>query len=127
VATGRSDFPNQVNNSLVFPGLFRGVLDVRARTISDRMAIAAAEELAAAAKIKGLAADRLLPTMGDWQVAARVAAATGAAAVAEGLARDPLSRDHLEELALGTIKQSRASLEKLVEAGLIRLPEEHKN
>jgi malate dehydrogenase (oxaloacetate-decarboxylating) len=91
------------------------------------MAIAAADELAAAAKVKGLAADRLLPNMEDWQVAARVAAATGAAAVAEKLARNPLSRDDLEKLALDTIKQSRASLEKLVEAGLIRLPEEHEN
>jgi len=79
VATGRSDFPNQVNNSLVFPGLFRGVLDVRARTISNRMAIAAAEELVAAAREKGLSPDRLLPSMDDWTAAARVAAATGAA------------------------------------------------
>jgi len=92
VATGRSDFPNQVNNSLVFPGLFRGVLDVRARTISDRMAIAAAEELVAAARDTGLRSDRLLPTMDDWTIAARIAAATGAAAVAEGLARNPMPR-----------------------------------
>jgi malate dehydrogenase (oxaloacetate-decarboxylating) len=54
VATGRSDFPNQVNNSLVFPALFRGVLDVRARRISDSMALAAAEALAAAARERGL-------------------------------------------------------------------------
>ena len=120
VATGRSDFPNQVNNSLVFPGIFRGVLDVRASTISDRMAIAAAEELVAAAKERGLGADRLLPTMDDWRVAARIAAATGTAAVAEGLARHPMSRGELEKLALNTIGQARASLERLVEAGLIR-------
>jgi malate dehydrogenase (oxaloacetate-decarboxylating) len=120
IATGRSDFPNQVNNSLVFPGVFRGVLDVRARTISDRMAIAAARELASAARERGLGADHLLPTMDDWTVAARIAAATGAAAVSEGLARNPLSRDELERLALATIGRSRASLERLVEAGLIR-------
>jgi malate dehydrogenase (oxaloacetate-decarboxylating) len=120
VATGRSDFPNQVNNSLVFPGIFRGVLDVRASTISDRMAIAAAKELVAVAKEKGLRADRLLPTMDDWTVAARIAAATGSAAVAEGLARNTLGRDDLEQLALKTISQSRASVERLVEAGLIR-------
>jgi malate dehydrogenase (oxaloacetate-decarboxylating) len=118
-ATGRSDFPNQVNNSLIFPGIFRGVLDVRARTISDRMAIAAAEELVAAAREKDLRPNRLLPTMDDWTIAARVAAATGAAAVAEGLARNPLSRDDLERLALKSIGQSRASLARLVEAGLI--------
>jgi len=115
VATGRGDFPNQVNNSLVFPGLFRGVLDVRARTISDRMAIAAAEELVAAARETGLRSDRLLPTMDDWTIAARISAATGAAAVAEGLARNPMSRGDLEKLALETISQSRASAKRLVE------------
>jgi malate dehydrogenase (oxaloacetate-decarboxylating) len=120
VATGRSDFPNQVNNSLIFPGLFRGVLDVRARTVSDRMAIAVAEELVAAAREKGLRADRLLPTMEDWTVAARVAAATGVAAATEGLARNPLNRDELEQLALDAIRQSRESVERLIEAGIIR-------
>jgi len=119
VATGRSDFPNQVNNSLVFPGLFRGVLDVRARTISNRMAIAAAEELVAAAREKGLSPDRLLPSMDDWTAAARVAAATGAAAVTEGLALNPLDRDELERRARDAIGQSRASVERLIEAGLI--------
>lgn len=119
VATGRSDFPNQLNNSLVFPGLFRGVLDVRAGTVSDGMAIAAAQELLAAAREKGLGRDRLLPTMDDWKVAARVAAATGAAAVVEGLARNPMSRGDLERRALDTISRSRASVERLVEAGLI--------
>jgi len=119
VATGRSDFPNQVNNSLVFPGLFRGVLDVRARTISDRMAIAAAEELVAAAREKGLSPDRLLPSMDDRMAAARVAAASGAAAVAEGLARNALDRDELERRALNAIGQSRAAVECLLKAGLI--------
>ena len=119
VATGRSDFPNQVNNSLVFPGIFRGVLDVRARTISDSMAIAAARELLAAAQDRGLAADRLLPTMDDWTVAARLAAATGSAAVAEGLARNPMSRSELERHALDVIGKARASIERLVDAGLI--------
>ncbi len=121
VATGRSDFPNQVNNSLVFPGLFRGVLDVRARTISDHMAIAVAEELLAAAKEHGLSPDRILPSMGDWTAAARVAAASGVAAVAEGLARNPLDRDELERHALDVIRESRASVERLVEVGLIHV------
>jgi malate dehydrogenase (oxaloacetate-decarboxylating) len=115
VATGRGDFPNQVNNSLVFPGIFRGILDVRARTISDRMAIAAAEELVAAARETGLHPNRLLPTMDDWTIAARIAGATGTAAVTEGLARNPMSRAELETLALDTIGQSRANAERLVE------------
>jgi len=124
VATGRCDFPNQLNNSLVFPGLFRGVLDVRAQTISDRMAIAAAEELVAAAREKGLAADWLLPPMSDWRVASRIAGAVGEAAVTEGLARNPLSRSVLEKLATAAIDGSRACVKELVGAGLISpLPE----
>ena len=119
VATGRSDLPNQVNNSLVFPGIFRGVLDVRARMISDRMAIAAAQELVAAAREKGLAADRLLPTMDDWTVAARLAGVTGAAAVAEGLARHAMERGEIERIALDVISKSRASAARLIDAGLI--------
>ena len=83
VATGRSDFPNQVNNSLVFPGIFRGALDVRARTISDRMCFAAAEALAAAVGA-GLDEEHLLPTMADWEVVPQVAAAVGLEAQAEG-------------------------------------------
>jgi malate dehydrogenase (oxaloacetate-decarboxylating) len=118
-ASGRSDLPNQVNNSLVFPGIFRGVLDVRARTISAEMTIAAARELVSAAREAGIGPDRLLPTMDDCQVAARIAAATGTAAVAEGLARNPLDRDELYRLALSTIRRSRASVDRLVEAGLI--------
>ena len=113
VATGRSDFPNQVNNCLVFPGIFRGVLDVRARTISDGMAIAAAEELFAAAKERGLGIDRLLPTMDEWKVAARIAGATAAAAVAEGLAAHPLTREESEKLALAKIAEARSTVERL--------------
>ncbi len=115
VATGRSDLPNQVNNSLVFPGLFRGVLDVRARTISDRMAIAAAEELVSASREKGLASDHLLPTMEEWTVAARIAAAAGATAVAEGLARKPMGREDIEQRAFDTISRSRENVARLLE------------
>lgn len=73
--------------------------------------IAAAEALVAAARKKGLAADRLLPTMGDWTTAARIAGAVGKAAVAKGLARNPVSRDELEKLAIGAIGASRACVE----------------
>src|SRR6059036_1764497 len=71
VATGRSDFPNQVNNSLGFPGIFRGTLDVRAKTISDEMCIAAARELAAVAEETGLSEDYIVPTMEEIEVFAR--------------------------------------------------------
>jgi malate dehydrogenase (oxaloacetate-decarboxylating) len=97
VATGRSDFPNQVNNSLGFPGIFRGTLDVRATTITDSMCVAAAEALAGMAAEKGLSAEYILPTMDEWEVFPREAAAVAAKAVEEGVARKPMSYD--EELA----------------------------
>ena len=65
VATGRSDFPNQLNNSLCFPGMFRGVLDVRARRISDQMALAAARALAEFAQARGIDEDSILPRMDE--------------------------------------------------------------
>ena len=76
VATGRSDFPNQVNNSLGFPGLFRGALDVRAATITDEMALSAAHELARAAESTGLGEERIVPRMDEWEVFPQVAVAT---------------------------------------------------
>ena len=88
VATGRSDFPNQLNNSLVFPGLFRGALDVRARTITDGMAGAVARELAAFARTRGIREDDILPRMDEWDVHVRVAVAAARAAQAEGVARE---------------------------------------
>src|SRR5438093_12768377 len=65
VATGRSDFPNQVNNSIGFPAIFRGTLDVRAKMISDEMCIAAAGEIAKVAEEKGLNEDRIIPSISD--------------------------------------------------------------
>jgi len=90
VATGRSDFPNQVNNSLGFPGIFRGTLDVRASTITDTMCIAAANALADMAEEKGLTPEYILPTMDEWEVFPREAAAVAVQAVKEGLARSPM-------------------------------------
>ena len=102
VATGRSDMENQINNSLAFPGIFRGALDVRATGITDEMAIAAAYELADFAADPahgGLRADHLLPTMDEREVVPRVAAAVGTKAVEQGIARRPLTRDELMTLA----------------------------
>jgi len=124
VATGRSDFPNQVNNSLAFPGIFRGVLDVRARTVSEAMVIAAADTLAEAARASGLREDRILPGMDDWQVAARIAAATGVAAVREGLAAHPVDADGLFQSACQTISAAREATQVLMRAGLIAAPPE---
>ena len=85
VSTGRSDFPNQVNNSLGFPGIFRGVIDVQASTITDTMCIAAAKELAACAAEKGLNPEKILPSMDDFEVFPRIAAATAMQAIEKGL------------------------------------------
>ncbi len=85
-ATGRSDFPNQVNNSLGFPGIFRGTLDVRAKTITDEMCTAAAIELARLAEEKGLRPDYIMPTMDDVDVFAREAAAVATKAIEQGIA-----------------------------------------
>ena len=81
------DFPNQVNNCLGFPGIFRGTLDVRAKTITDEMCIAAAEELAKVAEEKGLSADYIMPTMDDWDVFPREAAAVAMKAIEQGIAK----------------------------------------
>ncbi|MGQ9467509.1 MAG: NAD(P)-dependent malic enzyme [Anaerolineae bacterium] len=119
VGTGRSDFPNQVNNSLGFPGIFRGVLDVRATTITDEMAIAAAEELARCAEEKGLDEEHILPTMEDWEVFPREAAAVGVKAQEQGVARLSLSREELLARASDIIRQAREMTHFLMEKGII--------
>lgn len=122
VATGRCDLPNQVNNSLAFPGIFRGTLDVRARKINDRMAIAAANELAAFARERGLRDDAILPTMEEWQVYPRIAAATGVAAQDEGLTDAVRTRDSLLDEATRKIAAAREHADALVSTGIVSLP-----
>jgi malate dehydrogenase (oxaloacetate-decarboxylating) len=119
VATGRSDFPNQVNNSLVFPGLFRGVLDVRARRITDEMAMAAAHALADCARERGIGAEKILPRMDEWEVAARVAAATAMKAQDQGLARLAKGKDEIYSEALAKIAAAREATAALMREGLI--------
>ena len=106
VATGRSDFPNQVNNSLGFPGIFRGVLDVRARTITDEMCFAAAKALADHVGDR-LGEEHILPTMDDWEVFPREAAAVAIKAQEQGVTKLSLSYDELYEHAHRIIKRSR--------------------
>jgi malate dehydrogenase (oxaloacetate-decarboxylating) len=120
MATGRSDFPNQVNNSLGFPGIFRGVLDVRARSITDKMGLAAAHELALIAVERGLGEDAILPRMDDEEVAVREAVATGLAAQAEGVARLSASAEELRASALASIRNARETTRVLMQEGLIR-------
>ncbi len=87
VGTGRSDFPNQINNVLAFPGIFRGALDVRASDINDEMKIAAAKAIADYIKDEELSADYIIPSALDRGVAAAVAAAVAEAARKSGAAR----------------------------------------
>jgi len=107
VATGRSDFPNQVNNSLGFPGIFRGTLDVSARTITDEMCIAAAFELAKTAEDNGIHNEYIVPTMDEWEVFPREATAVAMKAIEQGVARTKLSRQEIFERAEYIIRRSR--------------------
>ena len=119
VATGRSDFENQVNNSLGFPGIFRGTLDVRARTITDEMCIAAAEEIAKVQEDKGLSPGKIVPTMDDWEIFPREAVAVGMKAIDQGLAMKKMTRQSLYEIAEGIIKKSRDITQFLMDNGFI--------
>lgn len=120
VATGRSDFPNQINNSLAFPSIFRGALDVRAKTITDEMAIRAAETLARFAEEKGIHEDYIIPTMEEHEVYIRVAVAVAEKAMEQGVARISKSRSELEERAREIIEKTREKYATLIRAGLIK-------
>lgn len=120
VATGRSDFPNQVNNSLGFPGIFRGALDVMATTITDEMCIAAALELAKVAEDKGLRPDYIIPSMNEWEVFPREAVAVGLKAIEQGVARCVHTREELMTMAEAKIKRARDETHMLMKEGFIR-------
>ncbi|HZY43810.1 MAG TPA: NAD-dependent malic enzyme, partial [Anaerolineae bacterium] len=119
VATGRSDFPNQVNNSLGFPGIFRGTLDVRAKTITDEMCLAAAKALADMAAEKGITADYILPNMDEFDVFAREAAAVATKAVEQGIARKTVTYEEEYQHASSIIKNARDMTQLLMEEGFI--------
>ena len=118
IATGRTDFPNQVNNSLGFPGIFRGVLDVRAATITDEMCFAAARTLADQVGDK-LSPDHILPTMDDWRIFAYVAAAVGQMAIEQGVACLKPSYDDLFDNASRMIGRSHAMTQLMMDEELI--------
>jgi malate dehydrogenase (oxaloacetate-decarboxylating) len=122
VATGRSDFPNQVNNSLGFPAIFRGVLDVKAKTVTDDMCIAAAEELASFAEQRGMHEKDILPRMEEWEVFPREAVACALKSIEQGVARVKLTKQELYERASATIRNARESTGLLMKHGLIKPP-----
>ncbi len=121
--TGRSDFPNQVNNSIGFPGIFRGALDVRATTITDEMHIAAAYAIARTAEEKGLHEDYIVPTMEDVEVFINEAVAVGMKAIEQGIARRILKEDELRAHAEEIIKRARRETKLLMENGIIKSPD----
>ena len=123
VATGRSDFPNQVNNSVGFPGIFRGTLDVRAKTITDEMCIAAAVEMAKMAEEKGLRPDYIMPTMDDVDVFPREAAAVAMKAIEQGIARiTDVTFEQEYEYAKKIILRARGLVQDAMATGYIELP-----
>ena len=121
VATGRSDFPNQVNNSLCFPGLFRGTLDVRATTITDEMCIAASYALASLVdEIEGCLVDEcILPTMQYENAFIRQATAVGLKAIEQGIAKIKLSEEELLSKSKKIIESSQGQFKLLMEKGYI--------
>ncbi len=87
IATGRSDYPNQINNVLAFPGIFRGALDVRASEINEEMKLAAGQALASVVAPDELSAEYVIPSVFNREVGATVADAVAQAAIDSGVAR----------------------------------------
>jgi len=122
VGTGRGDFPNQINNSLGFPGIFRGALDVCAATITDEMAIAAANAIAKTAEDRGLREDSVLPTMMETETFVNQAVAVGLKAIEQGIARRVLSEAKLRAEAEFRIRRAQNETALLQREGLIAPP-----
>lgn len=128
IATGRSDFPNQVNNSLLFPSIIRGVLDVRSKAVPDEVIVDAAKALAKYSEDKGaLDENHILPTMMDWEIYPLVAAAVGTKCIRMGIARKKLSQKQLEKRAESVIDRSKKIIHYLQEKNLIRKLPNHKS
>jgi len=108
-----------VNNSIGFPAIFRGALDVKAKTITDEMCIAAAYELAKCAEDRGIHEDYITPTMAEWEVFVREAVTVGLKAIEQGVAGETPSREELTKRAEKMIKESRKATDLMMESGLI--------
>src|SRR3954447_11340046 len=110
VGTGRSDFPNQVNNVLAFPGIFRGALDVQAKEINEEMKLAAVYAIAELISDEELQADYVIPDPFDPRVAAHVAAAVAKAAMETGVARKIVNAENVKERLLALAKEKQPAL-----------------
>jgi malate dehydrogenase (oxaloacetate-decarboxylating) len=122
VATGRGDFPNQVNNSIGFPGILKGALMVRASKITDNMAIAAAHSLAYYAEKRGITPENIVPTMDETGVFPQEAADVAMQAIKDGVARVTISRENVFAKAKADIEYSRSLTKNLVDTGYIQNP-----
>lgn len=122
VATGRGDFPNQVNNSVCFPGILKGALAVRARKITDTMAIRCAHSLADFAKKRGITPDNIVATMSETEVFAYEAADVAMQAIADGVARVETTWQAVYDKAMADITASRNMTKDLMAMGYIKEP-----
>ena len=124
VATGRGDFPNQVNNSIGFPGILKGALMVRARKITDNMAIAAAHSLAHYAEDRGINPENIVPTMEESGVFPEEAADVAMQAIKDGVARVKMTREQAFAKAQADIDYSRSLIKSLTDNGFIQPPKQ---
>jgi malate dehydrogenase (oxaloacetate-decarboxylating) len=122
VATGRSDFPNQVNNSMCFPGLLKGCLLVDASRVTDRMAIAAAHSMAKVQQKRGMDIEHIMPTMDDVEVFPQEAADVAAQAIEDGVAQRTITPQEVFQKADRDIKENREMVQLLMEREKIKTP-----
>ena len=122
VATGRGDFPNQVNNSVCFPGILKGALLVRAKKITDGMAIRCAHSIAEFSKKRGVTPENIIATMQETEVFAVEAADVALKAIQEGVARIKLSWDEVYQRAKQDIEASRVLADDMMKLGHIKEP-----
>lgn len=122
VATGRGDFPNQVNNSIGFPGILKGALLVRAKKVTDNMAIAAAHSLAYYGEKRGITPENIVPNMNEAGVFPEEAADVAMQAIKDGVARVKITREEAFAKADADIKEARAMTQCLVDNNYIKQP-----
>ncbi len=123
VATGRGDFPNQVNNSLGFPGILKGALLVRATKITDEMAVTAAYAMANFAQKRGITANNIMPKMDETEMFAHEAADVAMEAIKNGVARLDLDWDTVYNKTLEDIKKTRSTIDMMMKNDLIKTPD----
>lgn len=122
VATGRGDFPNQVNNSIGFPGILKGALLVKAKKVTDNMAIAAAHSLAKFGEKRGIDPNNIVPTMNETGVFPEEAADVAMQAITDGVARVNITWEEAYAKADADIKEARAMTQCLVDNKYIKQP-----